>query len=91
MLLLRLLLPLYQCALQEIKPVILVLLDLVFTFLPVTHLLLLHQLPAQAERRLVRGGRQGVQESSLVPHLADQLHLGLARWQSTAIHQVLDT
>ena len=91
MLLLSLLLPLDQCTLQEIKSIILVLFDLVFSFLPVTHFLLLHQLPAQAERRLVWGGRQGVQESTLVPHLADQLHLGLAGWQSTAIHQVLDT
>ena len=91
MLLLRLLLPLDQRALQQVQSVILVLLDLVLPLLPVTHLLLLHQLASQAERSLVRGRRQRVQESSLVPHLADKLHLGLAGGESASKDQVLDT
>lgn len=49
MLLLRLLLSLNQSALQQVQSVVLVLLDLVLALLPVTHLLLLHQLPSQAE------------------------------------------
>ena len=90
-LLLRLLLPLDQRALQQVQSVILVLLDLVLPLLPVTHLLLLHQLASQAERSLVRGRRQSVQESSLVAHLADKLHLGLAGGEPSSKDQVLDT
>lgn len=86
MLLLRLLLSLDQCALQQVQSVVLVLLDLVLTLLPVTHLLLLHQLSSQAERGLVRGRRQRIQESTLVTHLADQLHLGLASWEAASVH-----
>lgn len=53
--------------LDQFQPLAVHFLNLVLLLRPLTHLLVLHQLPTHVEARLVRDGRKGVFEPSSLP------------------------
>ena len=89
-LLLNLLFSFDQSRLKQVQAFVLETLDVVFAFVPLTELLLLHKTAAQGEAGLVRRGRQGVFKSALLSHLFNELHLSHAGGQAGAELEVGD-
>ena len=90
MLLLVILLTLNESALKQIEALILQTLDIVFTFGPLTDLLIFHQTATKGETSLVRGGRQCIIKGTFLSHLLDELHLSHTSGESLAVKQILN-
>ena len=88
MFLLLVLFPFYEGTLKQVQSLVLESLDLVFPFVPLSELLLLHELPPEDKASLVGGRRQGVLECPLLPHVFNQLHFSHARRESLAVPEV---
>jgi hypothetical protein len=76
MLFLSLLFSLYKGRLEEVESFVLDPLDVLFSLVPLSDLLLFHQLSSQVEASLVRGWRQSILEGSLFSHLLYEIHFG---------------
>tara|TARA_B110000305_G_C18879186_1_gene376748 strand:+ start:20 stop:385 length:366 start_codon:yes stop_codon:yes gene_type:complete len=62
--------------LKEVKSLVLKAFDVLFSLVPFSDFLLLHELSSKDEACLVRSWGQSIFESSLLSHLFNELHLG---------------
>ena len=88
MFLLSFLLTFNKCTLKQVKSVVLIFLNVIFTLVPFSYFLFNHQFTSKSKTSFIWCGWQSIVESSFFSHLVNKIHLEHSRWKARSKFEI---